>query len=178
VAYTLLFVYALRQHAQHLFYPRSLTLACPSFLMVADIKGNVGATRETGLGFGSNSSTVGGIIFGMDENRRWLMAWSRFEAIRKNPPTRWDEGAVSEFHHIVDSLEEASGEDLSSFRVPESELKHEIIALQRPTGRRPGRKIMSEKRYVDEQFMHRQIEGVASYFQNLQSPPPPRKIGF
>jgi phage terminase small subunit len=114
----------------------------------------------------------------MDDNRRWLIAWSRFEAFRKNPPNWWDEGAVSEFHDIVDSLEEASGEDLSSFRVPESELKHEIVVRLRATGRRPGRKIMSKKRYVDEQFMHRQIEGIASYFQNLQSPPLPRKIGF
>jgi hypothetical protein len=37
-------MYALRQHAQHLF-ALLLTLACPGFLTVADIKGNVGATR-------------------------------------------------------------------------------------------------------------------------------------
>ena len=42
--HTLLFMYALRQHAQHL-CPRVLTLACPSFLTAADIKGDVGATR-------------------------------------------------------------------------------------------------------------------------------------
>jgi hypothetical protein len=45
VAHTLLFMYALHQHAQHL-CSRFLTLACPGFLTVADIKGNVGATRE------------------------------------------------------------------------------------------------------------------------------------
>jgi hypothetical protein len=38
-------MYALRQHAQHLF-ALLLTLACPGFLTVADIKDNVGATRE------------------------------------------------------------------------------------------------------------------------------------
>jgi len=37
-------MYALRQHAQHL-CPRVLTPACPGFLTVADLKGNVGATR-------------------------------------------------------------------------------------------------------------------------------------
>ena len=46
VAYALLFIYALRQHAQHLFCPRILALAGPGFLTVADIKGTVGATRE------------------------------------------------------------------------------------------------------------------------------------
>jgi hypothetical protein len=44
VVHTLLFVYALHQHAQHL-CSRVLTLACPAFLTVADIKGHVGATR-------------------------------------------------------------------------------------------------------------------------------------
>jgi hypothetical protein len=38
-------MYALLQHAQHL-CSRFLTLACPGFLTVADIKGNVGATRD------------------------------------------------------------------------------------------------------------------------------------
>jgi hypothetical protein len=38
-------MYALRQHAQHP-CPRVLALACPAFLAVADIKGNVGATRD------------------------------------------------------------------------------------------------------------------------------------
>jgi len=46
VAHTLLFMYALRQHVQHL-CPPVLTSACPGFLTVADIKGNVGATRES-----------------------------------------------------------------------------------------------------------------------------------
>jgi hypothetical protein len=37
VAHTLLFMYALRHHAQHP-CPRVLTLACPGFLTVADSK--------------------------------------------------------------------------------------------------------------------------------------------
>ena len=44
MAHTLLFVYALRQDAQDL-CSRVLTLACPGFLTVADIKRSIGATR-------------------------------------------------------------------------------------------------------------------------------------
>jgi hypothetical protein len=55
VAHTLFFMYALQQHAQCL-CPRVLTLACPSFFTVADIKGNVGATREAGYSVTTSSS--------------------------------------------------------------------------------------------------------------------------
>ena len=45
VEHTLFFMYALRQDAQHL-CSRLLTLECPGFLGVADIKDNFGATPE------------------------------------------------------------------------------------------------------------------------------------
>jgi hypothetical protein len=44
LAHPLLSMYALRQHAQHL-CPRVLALSRPGFLTLADVKGNVGATR-------------------------------------------------------------------------------------------------------------------------------------
>jgi hypothetical protein len=44
VAHTLSFMYAPHEHAQHP-YHRVLSVACPGFLTVADIKGDVGATR-------------------------------------------------------------------------------------------------------------------------------------
>jgi hypothetical protein len=118
----------------------------------------------------------------MDDARKWTLAWSRFEAFRNHPPNWWDEEAVSQFHQIVTALEEASGEDLSSFRVPDSEMKQKIIAVSPATRRRPGSKTMSEKRYCDEQYMRRQIEGIASYVHSLQPPPEPPpappKYGF
>jgi hypothetical protein len=46
VARTLIFMYALQPHPQHL-CPRVLTLDGSSFFMVDDIKGNVGATRDS-----------------------------------------------------------------------------------------------------------------------------------
>jgi hypothetical protein len=39
------FIYAPHEHAQHPRH-RVLSVACPRFLAVADIKGDVGATRE------------------------------------------------------------------------------------------------------------------------------------
>jgi len=44
VAHTLPFMYAPHEQVRHLFCQRVLSLACPGFLRVADIKGDVGAT--------------------------------------------------------------------------------------------------------------------------------------
>lgn len=81
---------------------------------------------------------------------------------------------MSEFHQILAALEKASGEDLSSFRVPDREMKQRVIAANY----RHGTTTMSDKRYCDEQYMRRQLEGIALYFQNLQPPPESRKMGF
>lgn len=89
---------------------------------------------------------------------------------------------MAQFHQIVTALEEAFGEDLSSFRIPDSQMKRRVISagpVRARPGRRPiGGKKMSAKRYCDDSFMRRQIEGIVSYFQNLQPPPGRPKIGF
>jgi hypothetical protein len=109
----------------------------------------------------------------MDDLQKWHVAWARFDALRRAPPFRWDEDAVQHYHEIVTSLEEASpSDDLSSFRVPDSELQRKIISS------RLGIHTFSEKRYCDNQYMLRQIEGIAIYFQDRQLPTEPRKFGF
>ena len=111
-------------------------------------------------------------------NKRNL-AWSRFASLRSDPPRSWDENAVSQFHQIVTDLEGAYAVDLSSFRVPDAELKNTIVGASRVgyTGRRRPAQ-MSDGRYCDEQVARRQLEGIAVYFQNLQPQFEPRKFGF
>ncbi len=118
----------------------------------------------------------------MDDARKSSLAVARFVAFRNHIPSRLDDDAVAQFHQIVTALEEASGEDLSSFRIPDTEMKQHVSSRS-PVRAWPGRPPsggvkMSKKRYCDDNFMRRQIEGMASYFQNLQPPPEPRKIGF
>jgi hypothetical protein len=109
----------------------------------------------------------------MDDLQKWHVAWARFDALRKAPPFSWDEDAVQQYHEIVTSLEEASpSDDLSSFRVPNSELQLKVISS------RFGIHTFSAKRYCNNQYMLRQIEGIAIYFQNLQLSNEPRKFGF
>lgn len=118
-------------------------------------------------------------MFSMDNTNKQGLSWARFEALRSHPPPSWDEGAVSQFHEIITALEEAYAVDLSSFRVPDTEMKPIVVALSRARpGRYPARRQMSDRRYCDEQFVRRQMEGIALYLQNLQPPPERQRLGF
>jgi hypothetical protein len=118
----------------------------------------------------------------MDDARNRSLALAKFYAFRNNPPRAFDEDAVTQFHQIVTALEEAFGEDLSSFRIPDSQMKRRVVSVG-PVRARPGRppsggRKMSDKQYCDDSFMRRQIEGIESYIQNLHPPPERGKIGF
>jgi hypothetical protein len=115
----------------------------------------------------------------VDDANKQSLAWAHFLALRSHPPNSWDEGAVSQFHEVVAALEESYAIDLSSFRVPDAEMKRNIVGVSRMglSGRhRPAQ--MSDKRYCDEHFIRRQIEGIVLYFQNLQPLPERQKFGF
>ena len=131
----------------------------------------------------------------MDIANKQSLAWARFQALRSHPPSSGDEGEVSQFHEIVSALEEAFNLDLSSFLIPEAELKQyedesgstawedagrNVDRFSRAPypGRFPARKQMSDKRFCDVQFLHRQIDGIAIYFQHLSSTPERQNIGF
>jgi hypothetical protein len=122
----------------------------------------------------------------MDIDNKQNLAWARFQALLSHPFSSGDEGEVSKFHEIVAALEDAFSEDLSSFRIPEAELKQyedesgstAWVDAGRHSGRFPARKQMSDRRFCDVHFLQRQIDGIAIYFQNLIPPPESQNIGF
>jgi hypothetical protein len=125
---------------------------------------------------------MGVIMLSMDDARKWSLALARFNAFSSHLPEELDDAAVAQFHEIVRDLEEGSGEDLSRFHIPDSEMKRRVVSVGplRARPRRPptGGRQMSEKRYCDEQFMRRQLAGITFYLRSLQPPEHPRKIGF
>jgi hypothetical protein len=74
--------------------------------------------------------------------------------LRNNLPRTWDTTAVSSFHEVLAALQQAFGEDLSSFRIP---------GATQP---------LSSSEYCSEQIALQQLEGVHSYLQRLQSGTP------
>ena len=120
----------------------------------------------------------------MDIANKQSLAWARFQALRSHPPSSGDEGEVSQFHEIVSALEEAFNIDLSSFRIPEAELKQSEDESGSTSWEDAGRhsfharKRMSDKRFCDVHFLQRQMDGIAFYFQNLRPTPERQNIGF
>jgi hypothetical protein len=118
----------------------------------------------------------------MDIANKQSLAMAQFQAFQTKPPSTWDESAVSQFNEVVSALEEAFETDLSSFQIPESELKQYEDESGSTSwvdaGRFPARKQMSQKRYCDEKLAQRKIDGIVFYFQNLQPTPERRNIGF
>lgn len=116
----------------------------------------------------------------MDIQSEQGFAWARFQALQSHPPSSGSEGEVSQFHEIVSALEKAYGLDLSAFRIPDAEMKPRIISSQRApySGRFPARRRVSDRRSCDIQFLLRQMDGIALYFQNLQPITEHNKIGF
>jgi hypothetical protein len=119
----------------------------------------------------------------MDDDRKWHLAWAQLDAFQKNLPSLVEEKHVAEFHDILKLLDEATGEDISAFRIPDEEVKPRITGILRPafSGRRPGHTSYSDKKYCDRNLMLRKIDAVYGYFKRLQPPPekPHKpKLGF
>jgi hypothetical protein len=61
----------------------------------------------------------------MDLEKEWAQVWARFNSLRMHPPSRWSADEVMQYHNILTALEQASGEDLSVFRITDSEVATE-----------------------------------------------------
>ena len=66
----------------------------------------------------------------MDDYKKWNLAAARFVGFANNVPNIVNENRVNEYHSIVDALQEASGENLSAFRISAEELKQKTIRGQ------------------------------------------------
>jgi hypothetical protein len=125
----------------------------------------------------------------MDIDNKMNSALAQLQAMQINRPSSGDEGEVSQFHEIVDALEEAFKVDLTSYRIQDADLKQyedesgstSWVDAGRHVDRfslAPASKQMSAKRYCDVHLLQRKIDGVALYIQTLIQTPERKKIGF
>ena len=77
---------------------------------------------------------------------------------------------VREFHTVLDRLE-GIGEDVSEFRISDSEVKPLVTSVSRE-GKR-----YSEEKYVDKSFILTKLDAILGYFEIITSEKP-RTIGF
>lgn len=105
------------------------------------------------------------------DGRKWNLGISRLSAIMTNPASSVDEDHVGEFHEIVTLIEEGSGEDLSTFRIPVEKLQPKPLSFTRAAygSGQPGSFIYSEKKYCDTRYFRSQLRGLANYVMILQA---------
>lgn len=105
----------------------------------------------------------------MPDQKKFAVAYARLVSLRAKIPSFLGEQRVKDYHSIVDALQEASGEDLSSFRIPAEEMKPRIVAVHPRSYRgRPGHATYSDKNYCDREFFERQVNGLHYYIESAR----------
>ena len=81
-----------------------------------------------------------------------------------------DEEIVERFHAIVRILEQASGEDLSIFKIPNEKLAPRITSVRRGSyGGGPGSATYSERKYCDDGYFRSQVHGLSNYIGTMRT---------
>ena len=111
----------------------------------------------------------------MDDYRKWHLAWAKLDAFSKDLPTSVLEKHVTEFHEILDLLSQASGEDVSPFRIPNEEVKPIVTSFVMG---KPGSATYSRDKHCDKNLMVRRINEVRNYFERISPPAERPKMGF
>jgi hypothetical protein len=104
----------------------------------------------------------------IDDFTKWNLGVAKLSGFMKHVRPPYREEDVTDFHGIVTLLEEATGADLSHFKIPDGKMQREIIGAQRGsyTGR-PGRVYYGSKKTCDSGFFRAQLESLASYLPAL-----------
>jgi hypothetical protein len=104
----------------------------------------------------------------MFDQKKWSIAYIKFKAYYANVPSWIKREEVAYYHQLVAALEEASGEDLSHFKIPSDRLKPKAIGAQRGSYRGgPGHTIYSSEPYCDNDFFQSQLDGLSEYLKTL-----------
>jgi len=107
---------------------------------------------------------------GMEETYEKHLARVQFTALLTDPPSVWNQAAVSAYHQIVSALEKAYGITLVLFRVPDSEMRQRPGSIQRAplSGRHAANVRMLEGRNCDERSMKRRMNGIRLLLEKLE----------
>jgi hypothetical protein len=104
----------------------------------------------------------------MFDQKKWSIAYIKFKAYYANVPSWIKTEEVAYYHQLVAALEEASGEDLSHFKIPAERVKPKVVGAQRGSFRGgPGRTIYSSESYCDNDFFQSQLDALNEYLKTL-----------
>ena len=105
----------------------------------------------------------------MKDEKRWNLGLSKLHGFEENLPASIDEECVNHYHAIVAILEEASGEDLSQFKISPDRVKPRIVSVTPGSHYGgPSRVQYSDRRYCDGDHFKSQLAGLLKYLPLLQ----------
>lgn len=89
----------------------------------------------------------------------WELAYSQFQVFRNSLRGLIDEDCISEYHRIVESLQQAGDENLDTFRIDKN--KMEFLLVQAKSGEHIDPRVgvqYSNKKYCDWEYFWDKIE--------------------
>lgn len=110
-----------------------------------------------------------------------LRAYSRLIALKNNlPKYSIHEKYVKEYHEIIDLLSREVKTQLDEFKIPLSEVKHEITSSWPSLSEisQEAGQTYSEDKYCERNFFLSKIDALLSYFSIKYSSKEDPKIGF
>ena len=111
----------------------------------------------------------------MIDQKKWNVGRCQLDALRRNIPAWKDEKRVSEYHAILDLLQEASNDTFSYFRIPRVELEPKVVSWTPATHRRRGSVNYSQKVYCDDDFFIRKVEAASQFASDLEAAEKPTR---
>lgn len=96
---------------------------------------------------------------------------AELDSLLASSPPSIKQREVDEFHAILDRFSAATGEDITDFKIDDSEVKPEIASLRpRSYSGRPGFVKYTEEKYCDRNLFERKLNTAKRYFANFQPP--------
>jgi hypothetical protein len=104
--------------------------------------------------------------------KKWNLGLSLLGGFMQHLPASFDEDHVKQFNKIILTLEEASGEDFSHFKVPDEKLAR-IAKSSRPGGYGGGRGSVtfSKKKFCDSDYFRSQVRSLSNYIATMAAEP-------
>jgi hypothetical protein len=97
------------------------------------------------------------------DDKKWNIGLARLAGFMQHLSSSIDKEGVDQFHSIVATLEEASGESLSDFKIPAETLAHRVTSVT-----------YSQKKFCDSSYFRAQVHGLSNYVQILCSKSSPK----
>jgi hypothetical protein len=106
----------------------------------------------------------------MVSDPKFIAARARLNALFTHLPSFVYEQNVADYHEILNALEESSGADLSSFRIPSQKMNHPVVGAVRGSYRGGrGRLIHDSKKQCDHDYFAAQIMAVREFLAEIQN---------